>query len=45
MVTLLEDIDPSYYKELIYLDISGRNYIYAEANKAIYVTLEASLNF
>ena len=24
MLTLMEEIDPSYYKEFIYLDISGR---------------------
>ena len=45
MVTLLEKIDPSYYKDFIYLDIRSRKCIYAEANKSIYGTLEASLLF
>ena len=45
MVTLLEDIDPEYYKDLIFTDKRGRKCMYAEAKKAIYVTLEASLLF
>ena len=45
MVTLLEDIDPMYFKELIYLDICDIKWMYTEANKYIYGTLEASLLF
>ena len=45
MATILEDIDPAYYKDFIYLDIRGRKCIYAEAKKAIYGTLEALLLF
>ena len=43
MVTLLEDIDPGYYKKIIFIDKRGRKCMYAEAKKAIYGTLEASL--
>ena len=45
MVTLLEDIDPEYYKDFIFTDKRGRNCMYAEAKKVIYGTLEASLLF
>ena len=45
MVTLLEDIDPEYYKDFIYTDKCGRKCMYEEAKKAIYGTLEASLLF
>ena len=45
MVTLLEDIDPEYYKYFIYKDKRGRKCMYAESKKAIYGTLEASLLF
>ena len=45
MITLLEKIDPEYYGYFIYTDKLGRKCIYAEANKDIYVTLEASLLF
>ena len=45
MVTLLEEIDLEYYKDLIFTDKRGRKCMYAEANKAIYGTLEASLIF
>ena len=45
MVTLLEDIDPEYYKDVIYTDKRGKNCMYAEGNKAIYEALEASLLF
>ena len=45
MVTLLEDIEPGYYKGFIYTYKRGRNFMYAEAKKAIYGTLEASLIF
>ena len=45
MVTLLEDIDPEYYKDLIFTDKSGRKCMFAESKKAIYGTLEASLLF
>ena len=45
MVTLLEDIDPEYYKDFIYTGKRGRKCMYAETKKDIYVTLEASLLF
>ena len=45
MVTLLEEIDPEYYKYFIFTDKRGRKCIYAEAKKAIYVILEVSLLF
>ena len=45
MVTLLEEIDPEYYKYFIYTDKSGRKCMYEEAKKDIYGTLEASLLF
>ena len=45
MVTLLEDIDPEYYKYFIYTDKRGRKCMYTEAKKAIYGALEASLLF
>ena len=44
-MTILEDIDPGYYNDLIYLDRCGRKCMYAESKKAIYVTLEESLLF
>ena len=43
MVTLLEEIDPAYYKDFIYLDRRSRKYMYAESKKVLYDTLEASL--
>ena len=45
MVTLLEDIDPEYYKDFIFTDKRERKFIYAEAKKSIYETIEASLIF
>ena len=45
MVTLLEEIDPEYYKYFIYTYKRGRKCMYTESNKAIYGTLEASLLF
>ena len=45
MVTLLEEIDPEYYKVFIYADKRGRKCMYSEAKKTIYGTLEASLLF
>ena len=45
MVTLLEEIDPEYYKDLIFTYKRGWNCMYAESKKAIYGTLEASLLF
>ena len=45
MVTLLEEIDLEYYKYFIYTDKLGLKCMHAESNKAIYVTLEASLLF
>ena len=41
MVTLLEDIEPAYYKYLIYKYICGNKCMYSESKKAIYGTLEA----
>ena len=45
MVTLLEEIDPEYYKGFIFTDKQGRKCMHAESKKAIYGTLEASLLF
>ena len=45
MVTLLEDIEPEYYKYFIYTYKRIRKCMYAESKKAIYGTLEASLIF
>ena len=45
MVTLLEEIEPEYYKDFIYTYKRGGNCMYVEAKKAIYETLEASLLF
>ena len=45
MVTLLEEIDPEYYKDFIYTDKRGRKCMYAESKKALYGTLEALLLF
>ena len=45
MVTLVEDIDPEYYKDFIYTDKRTRKCMYAESKKDIYGTLEASLTF
>ena len=45
MVTLREEIDPEYYKYFIFTDKRGRKCMYAEAKKAIYGKLEASLLF
>ena len=42
MITLLEQIDPEYYKYFIYTDKRGKKCMYAEVKKAIYITLEAS---
>ena len=44
-MTLLKDIDPSYYKYFIYLDTLGRKFMCAESKKSVYATLEASLIF
>ena len=45
MVTLIEDIDPEYYKDFIFTDKHGRKCMYTESKKAVYGTLEASLLF
>ena len=45
MVTLLEEIDPEYYKYFIYTDKLGSKCMYTESKKAIYGTLEASIIF
>ena len=45
MVTLLEEIDPEYYKYFIFTNKRGRKCMYAESKKDIYGTLEASLLF
>ena len=39
MITLLEEIDPDYYKYFIYTYKRGRKCMYAEAKKDIYGTL------
>ena len=44
-MNLLEDIKPEYCKYFVYTDIHRREYVYAEAKKAIYGTLEVSLIF
>ena len=43
MVTVIEDIDPKYYKYFVYKYKHGKPFIYAEAKKSISGTLEASL--
>ena len=40
MITLLEEIDPEYYKYFVFTDKRGRKCMYAEAKKAINGTLE-----
>ena len=45
MVTVLEYIDPEYYKYFIYTGKRGSKLMYAESKKAIYGTLEVSLLF
>ena len=45
MVTLLEEINPEYYKYFIYTYICERKCMSAEAKKSIYGTLAASLLF
>ena len=45
IVALLEEIDPEYYKDFIYTDKRRRKCMYAESNKDVYGTLEASLLF
>ena len=45
MVTLIEEIEPKYYKYLIFTDKRGRKCMYAESKKAIYGKLEALLLF
>ena len=45
MVTILEEIDPEYYKYFILTDKHGRKCMYVESKKAIYGTLETSLLF
>ena len=44
MVTLLEDINPA-YKKNIYIDSHCRKFMYKEFKKAVYGTLKASLLF
>ena len=45
MVTLLEEIEPEYYKDFIYTYQRRIKCMYAESKKAVYGTLEASLIF
>ena len=45
MATLLEEIDPEYYKDFIFTDKRGRKCMYTEAKRAVYGTLEATLLF
>ena len=43
--TLLEEIEPEYYKDFIHTDKHRRKCMYTESRKAAYGTLEASLLF
>ena len=45
MVTILEEIDPEYYKYFILTDKIRRKCMYVESKKVIYGTLETSLLF
>ena len=45
MVALIEEIDPEYYKDFIYINIRGNKCMYEEPKEDIYGTLEASLLF
>ena len=45
MVTLLEETNPECYKYFTYTYKRGMKCLYADANKSIYGTLEASLLF
>ena len=45
MVTILEEIDPEYYKYFILTDKIRRKCMYAESKKDFHGTLEASLLF
>ena len=45
IITLLEEIDPEYYKYFIYTDKLGSKCMYIETKKAIYGTLDAFLLF
>ena len=45
MINLLEEIDPEYYKYLIYTDKRRRKCMYAESNKAIYGYLDVYIVF
>ena len=40
-MTLIEEINPSYYKDFIYIYRHRNKCIYEEDKEAIYVTLEA----
>ena len=40
MVTLLEYIEPEFYKYFIYIYICRKKYMYAETKKAVYSTLD-----
>ena len=45
IMTLLVKIDPSYFKDFIYIYIYPQKIVYAESKTSIYSTLEASLLF
>ena len=45
MVTIIDEIDPAYYKEFIYKYIRGKKCMYEESNNPIYGTLDSSLLF
>ena len=45
MVNLPEEIEPSYYKEFIYIDRRINKCMYSEDNKSIYITIEVYLLF
>ena len=45
IMTLLEEINPAYYKYFIHIYSHIKKFMYEESHKAIYYTLEASLIF
>ena len=45
MIALIEEIEPGYYKDFIFIDKRGSKCMYAEYKKAVYGTPEESLLF
>ena len=45
IVTVLEEIDPEYYKDFIFTDKRGKKRTHADSKKDIYGTLDVSLLF